>query len=88
MTVPSLAGQPLDVAEQRLNDLGLHSSEEGGGLFGVLIPSDWDVCETSPGRLGRLPGLDRPARRSIVRTSAEQLSRRATLSFRPGRGRL
>ncbi len=48
VTVPSLAGQPLDVAEQRLDDLGLHPSEQGGGLFGVLVPSDWDVCETSP----------------------------------------
>ena len=49
VTVPSLTGQPLDVAEQRLDDLGLHPSEQGGGLFGVLVPSDWDVCETSPG---------------------------------------
>ncbi len=48
IAVPSLVGQPLDVAERRLDDLGLRSSEEGGGLFGVLIPSDWDVCETSP----------------------------------------
>ena len=48
VTVPSLAGQPLDVAEQRLNDLGLDPSEEGGGLFGVLVPSDWTVCDTSP----------------------------------------
>jgi serine/threonine protein kinase len=48
VTVPSLVGQPLDVAEQRLDDLGLHSTQEGGGLFGVLIPSDWDVCATSP----------------------------------------
>jgi hypothetical protein len=48
ITVPSLVGQPLDVAEQRLHDLGLRSSEAGGGIFGVLIPSDWDVCETSP----------------------------------------
>jgi serine/threonine protein kinase len=47
--VPALAGQPLDVAEQRLDDLGLRSSEEGGGIFGVLIPSDWNVCQTSPG---------------------------------------
>jgi serine/threonine protein kinase len=46
--VPSLAGQPLDVAEQRLDALGLQSSEEGGGLFGVIVPSDWVVCETSP----------------------------------------
>jgi serine/threonine protein kinase len=48
VTVPSLVGQPLDVAEQRLDDLGLHSTEEGGGIFGVLIPSDWNVCATSP----------------------------------------
>ena len=49
VTVPSLAGQPLDAAEQQLDDLGLHSSEVGGGLFGVLIPTDWNVCDTSPG---------------------------------------
>jgi beta-lactam-binding protein with PASTA domain len=48
ITVPSLAGQRLDVAEQRLDDLGLGSTEEGGGIFGVLIPSDWEVCATSP----------------------------------------
>jgi Protein kinase domain/PASTA domain len=48
VTVPSLVGQPLDVAEQRLDDLGLASTEEGGGIFGVLIPSDWEVCATSP----------------------------------------
>jgi Protein kinase domain/PASTA domain len=48
VAVPSLVGQPLDIAEQRLDDLGLRSTEEGGGLFGVLIPSDWEVCATSP----------------------------------------
>ena len=48
ITVPSLVGQPLDVAEQRLANLGLHSNEVGGGLFGVLVPSDWEVCQTSP----------------------------------------
>src|SRR4029077_13537524 len=48
VTVPSLAGQPPDVAERRLDDLGLNSSEEGSGIFGVLIPSDWDVCESTP----------------------------------------
>ena len=48
VTVPSLAGQPLDVAERQLDDLGLRSTEEGGGLFGVVIPSDWYVCQTSP----------------------------------------
>jgi serine/threonine protein kinase len=48
ITVPSLVGQPLDAAEQRLDDLGLGSTEEGGGIFGVLIPSDWEVCATTP----------------------------------------
>jgi hypothetical protein len=46
--VPSLAGQPLDTAEQRLDDLGLRSSEDTDALFGVIFPSDWNVCETSP----------------------------------------
>jgi serine/threonine protein kinase len=50
VTVPSLAGQPLDAAEQRLDELGLSYSEEGDtGIFGVLVPSDWSVCDTSPG---------------------------------------
>jgi serine/threonine protein kinase len=48
VTVPLLVGQPLDVAENRLDDLGLNHSEEGGGLFGVIIPSDWDVCDMDP----------------------------------------
>jgi serine/threonine protein kinase len=48
IAVPSLVGQPLDVAEQRLDDLGLRSSEVGGGLFGPIFLSDWEVCQTSP----------------------------------------
>jgi hypothetical protein len=48
VTIPSLVGQPLDAAERRLDDLGLQSTEEGGGIFGVLVPSDWEVCATSP----------------------------------------
>ncbi len=65
--VPSLAGAPLDQAETRLKDLGLRYSEQGGGLFGVVVPSDWNVCTTSPpagttvrrgARIGLL--IDRP----------------------------
>jgi serine/threonine protein kinase len=48
IAVPAVVGQPLDVAEQRLDELGLRSTVEGGGIFGVLIPSDWEVCQTSP----------------------------------------
>jgi serine/threonine protein kinase len=46
--VPSVVGQRLDTAEQRLDDLGLRHEEVGAGLFGVLFASDWEVCETSP----------------------------------------
>src|SRR5262245_10996907 len=48
VTVPSVVGLPLDTAERRLSDAGLHSTDEGGGLFGILIPSEWDVCTSSP----------------------------------------
>ena len=48
VTIPSVVGQPLDVAQRRLADLGLNSNEVGGGLFGVLVPSDWEVCQSSP----------------------------------------
>jgi hypothetical protein len=41
-------GERLDVAERRLDDLGLHSNEVGGGLFGVIFASEWEVCQTSP----------------------------------------
>jgi Protein kinase domain/PASTA domain len=48
ITVPALTGQPLDVAEQRLEDLGLQSTEVSDSLFGILLPSEWDVCRTDP----------------------------------------
>jgi hypothetical protein len=48
VTVPALTGQPLEVAEQRLEDLGLESTEVSNSLFGVLLTSEWDVCETDP----------------------------------------
>ena len=67
IAVPDLAGTPLDQAEARLDDLGLHSSEQGGGLFGVVVPSDWNVCGTTPGAGTTVPrgttielAIDRP----------------------------
>jgi hypothetical protein len=53
--VPALTGERLDVAERRLDDLGLRSSEEGGGIFGVVIAADWAVCETDPAAGASLP---------------------------------
>jgi serine/threonine protein kinase len=46
--VPDLIGEPLDDAERELQGLGLRSSRVGGGLFGVLVPADWEVCDTFP----------------------------------------
>jgi serine/threonine protein kinase len=48
VTVPFLIGLPLDVAESELDALGLESDRIGGGLFGVLVPEDWEVCDTAP----------------------------------------
>jgi beta-lactam-binding protein with PASTA domain len=48
-TIPRLAGERLDVAESRLDDLHIAYQEIGGGLFGIVVRSNWVVCETSPG---------------------------------------
>jgi hypothetical protein len=48
VTVPDLTGQPLDVAEGRLDRLGLKHTAESDSLFGVLFASDWSVCSTDP----------------------------------------
>jgi beta-lactam-binding protein with PASTA domain len=54
-TVPDVAGQRLDVAQEELDDLGLGSEVIGGGTFGVVVRSHWRVCEQhpSPGRVAK-----------------------------------
>lgn len=47
-TVPNELGKRLDVAENNLNEAGLSFRVLGGGLFGVMVRSDWTVCETEP----------------------------------------
>ena len=47
-TVPDLVGAPLDEAEDRLDGLGIDHEATGGGLFGIVIRSAWEVCETRP----------------------------------------
>ena len=48
VAVPDVIGDPLDVAERELRDAGLRSNRVGGGLFGVIIAAEWDVCDASP----------------------------------------
>ena len=62
ITLPDLTGQPLDVAETRLSDLGLQADEVSDSLFGVINPSDWNVCSTQP-----------PAGRVVARHSTVRL---------------
>jgi len=51
-SVPDVRGQRLDVAEERLDDRGLAYEEVGGGAFGIVVRSNWRVCdqEPAPGR--------------------------------------
>ena len=59
--VPDLRGKRLDVAEERLDARGLDWEELGGGAFGVLVRSNWYVCEQEPG-----PGTQAHTVRLIV----------------------
>ena len=47
--VPDLVGERLDVAEEKLKQVGLKYKEIGGGTFGIVVKSNWEVCETDPG---------------------------------------
>jgi hypothetical protein len=49
--VPDLRGQRLDLAESRLDAMGLDWEEFGGGNLGILVRSNWTVCAQEP-----LPG--------------------------------
>lgn len=46
--VPNLVGERLDVAEDKLDQLGLSYKEIGGGTFGIVVRSNWTVCQTEP----------------------------------------
>jgi hypothetical protein len=46
--IPDVRGQRLDVAEQLLRDRGLEYRELGGGTFGILVRSNWEVCDQDP----------------------------------------
>jgi hypothetical protein len=45
---PSLVGQRLDVALDRLEPARFTADVEGGGLFGVVDDHNWEVVEQSP----------------------------------------
>jgi hypothetical protein len=51
--MPNVTGKKLDVAQSDVKRAGFEDDVEiiGGGLFGVLSESNWEVCEQTP-----LPG--------------------------------
>lgn len=64
VTVPALLGRDPDVAQARLEDLGLTvRRQRGGGFFDPLIPAAPRVCSITPRAGSR---LDRGARVTLV----------------------
>jgi beta-lactam-binding protein with PASTA domain len=53
--VPNVVGLQLDAAQARLDARGLDSDITGGGTFGVILRSHWQVCDQVP----------RPGRRAV-----------------------
>jgi beta-lactam-binding protein with PASTA domain len=48
MRVPDVRGERLDLAEHHLQDAGLDFDEVGGGALGVVVRSNWTVCDQEP----------------------------------------
>jgi hypothetical protein len=46
--VPDVSGQRLDVAELHLRAKHIRFREVGGGTFGIVVRSNWTVCEQEP----------------------------------------
>jgi hypothetical protein len=46
--VPDVTGKRLDLAESKLDELGIGHKEIGGGTFGVVVASNWIVCDQDP----------------------------------------
>lgn len=52
IAMPDVTGQKLDVAYDKIKNAGFDDKDkvkvEGGGLFGVVVESNWTVCEQQP----------------------------------------
>jgi hypothetical protein len=49
-TMPAVTGQTLDDAKSAIKNAGVDDEVkvDGGGLFGVVVESNWEVCEQNP----------------------------------------
>jgi len=57
--MPDVVGRPLDEAEDELGRRGIAYVTDGEEVFGVVIPSLWEVCETVPGGGAKVHGTAR-----------------------------
>jgi PASTA domain len=48
-SMPNIIGRPLDQAENELARNGITYVTDSGDIFGIVVPSVWEVCETEPG---------------------------------------
>lgn len=70
--MPNVTGKKLDVATGAIKDAGVDDEAEvdGGGVFGIVEESNWEVCEQSPGAGQTVSGTPRlKVERSCDRTS-------------------
>jgi hypothetical protein len=63
-SVPNVTGQRLDLAVDQLEDDGLEYELLGGGTFGVVVKSNWYVCEQRPAGGSRASSVDLVVARS------------------------
>lgn len=47
-TVPDVVGERLDIAKERIKRTGFVVDVQGGGLFGVVVDSHWQVAAQEP----------------------------------------
>jgi hypothetical protein len=64
--VPQVDGKRLDVAQEVLDDAGLDYEVIGGGVFGVIVRSNWEVCEQRPLAGKRAKSVDLVVARSCA----------------------
>jgi hypothetical protein len=49
-SMPAVVGEPLDIALEQIESAGIEDEVEivGGGTFGVVVESNWEVCAQAP----------------------------------------
>jgi hypothetical protein len=66
---PDVTGERLDVAQETLDDAGLEYEVIGGGALGVVVRSNWYVCEQHPRPGGRAKSVELIVARSCAAQS-------------------